>query len=115
MNITINEQRFDKGDLLTLINENQLQAIAFLRSNANIGLKDAKQIVDNLAADPDYYNGQTIHVAEREEEHSTDVKSTPKNQPPETSKTTANKSHITIPYVVALELVSVLLYFLFRV
>ncbi len=62
MNITIYEQRFDKRDLLTLVNGNQLQTIAFLRNNTNIGLKDAKQIVDNLAADPDYYNGQTIHV-----------------------------------------------------
>jgi ribosomal protein L7/L12 len=48
MNIIINEKEVSKVELLALIKKNKLKAIKSLRKFANIGLKDAVFIVENL-------------------------------------------------------------------
>ena len=56
MNIEINGKVFVKENLVALIKKSKLKTIAHLRSTTNISLKDAKDIVDNLEADPNYYD-----------------------------------------------------------
>ena len=60
MNIKINDDECPKEQLLGLIERNKIQAIIFIRNIVNIGLKDAKEIVDNLDHNPNYYDNITI-------------------------------------------------------
>ena len=66
MMIKINDKEFSKVALLKLIGENKIQAIMHLRSILKIGLKEAKEIIDNLEENPDYYSGD-IEVKEHKE------------------------------------------------
>lgn len=66
MMIKINDKEFSKVALLKLIGENKIQAIMHLRSILKIGLKEAKEIIDNLEENPDYYSGD-IEVTEQKE------------------------------------------------
>jgi hypothetical protein len=66
MDIKINNKKFPKSDLIKLIARNKLQTIIHIRSIVNIGLKDAKKIVENLEENPNYYDNTVIKIAEKE-------------------------------------------------
>ena len=66
MKIQINDKKFHTDDLIELIARNKLQAIIHIRSVTNIGLKDAKEIVENLEENPNYYNNSVLRITERE-------------------------------------------------
>jgi len=66
MDIKINNKKFPKSDLIKLIARNKLQTIIHIRSVVNIGLKDAKKIVENLEENPNYYDNTVIKIAEKE-------------------------------------------------
>lgn len=66
MYITINDEKFPKDDLINLIAQNKLQAIIHIRNIVNIGLHDAKEIVEHLEENPNYYDNSMIKIAERE-------------------------------------------------
>ena len=66
MDIKINDKKFLKDDLITLIAKSKLQTIIHIRNIVNIGLKDAKEIVENLEENPNYYDNSVIKIAEKE-------------------------------------------------
>ncbi|AXT60371.1 hypothetical protein D1816_08405 [Aquimarina sp. AD10] len=66
MDIKINDKKFPKEDLIKLIAKSKLQTIVHIRSITNIGLKDAKEIIENLEKNPDYYDNSVIKIIERE-------------------------------------------------
>lgn len=60
MNISINNTVLDLQVANALIAKGQtLNAIKYIREEAQIGLKEAKDIADNLVNDPGFYSGQT--------------------------------------------------------
>ena len=65
MNIIINDKAVSKIELLALIKKSKLKAIKSLRKFANIGLKDAAFIVENLENDPDYFDNNPLKVTPR--------------------------------------------------
>ncbi|MFS4491715.1 ribosomal protein L7/L12 [Maribacter sp. 2308TA10-17] len=60
MKIIINDIEFPKEELLKLIRESKIQAIKMVLEATNIGLKDAKDIIDDLANDPNCYDSKHI-------------------------------------------------------
>lgn len=59
--IIINNVEIEKHDLLHLINNGKkLEAIKVIKSKSKIGLKDCKDIVDNLAMNPNFYDNQSV-------------------------------------------------------
>lgn len=60
MKIKIDNKEFLKNDLLKLIKQNKIQAIIHVRGIINMGLKEAKEIIDNLEENPDYYDDTII-------------------------------------------------------
>lgn len=66
MEIRINKKSFIKSELIHLVKENKLQAIIHIRNTVNISLKDAKEIVENLDINPNYYDNTTITIAEKD-------------------------------------------------
>ena len=59
--IRINDCELSKTQLLHLINSKQkLKAIKLIKDKTNIGLKDCKDIVDQLESNPNYYDRQSI-------------------------------------------------------
>lgn len=66
MYIKINNKKFPKSDLIKLIATNKLQAIVHIRNIVNISLKDAKEIIENLENNTDYYDNSVIKIAEKE-------------------------------------------------
>ncbi len=56
MNIKINSISFSKEELLSSIKKSKLETIKHIKSITNIGLKDAKEIVDSLDDDPNCYD-----------------------------------------------------------
>lgn len=56
MNIIINDKAVPKTELLQLIKKSKIRAIKRLKKYAQIGLKDAKDVVDNLAMNPNHYD-----------------------------------------------------------
>ena len=65
MEIKINDKEFSKEELIALIKKNKLQAIIHVRNIVNIGLKDAKEIVENLDSDPNYYDNVVVEKEHR--------------------------------------------------
>ncbi|PKG51796.1 ribosomal protein L7/L12 [Olleya sp. 1-3] len=63
MNIVINNITLDKEIILELISESQLAAIKYVRAKTDLGLKESKDIVDNLKANPEYYDGKPHTIA----------------------------------------------------
>ena len=60
MNIRINNTILDLQVANALIAKGEtLNAIKYIREEAQIGLKEAKDIADNLVNDPGFYSGQT--------------------------------------------------------
>ncbi|WP_299765631.1 ribosomal protein L7/L12 [uncultured Dokdonia sp.] len=59
MSISINNIRINKTEILSLINsQKKLSAIKRVREQLHVGLKEAKDIVDHLDEDPNYYDGK---------------------------------------------------------
>lgn len=59
--IRINDVEINKQEILHFVNSGKLiQAIKNIIDKTGIGLKDCKEIVDNLVLNPNYYDGQTI-------------------------------------------------------
>lgn len=58
MKIKINNQEFYKSELLKLVNKSKLEAIHYIRSTSNISLKEAKEIIENLEKNPDYFDNK---------------------------------------------------------
>ena len=57
MKITINTIEINKYELLHLINSGKkLNAIKLVKIKTNIGLKECKDIIDNLSKNPNYYD-----------------------------------------------------------
>ncbi|MDB4293519.1 hypothetical protein N9954_08940 [Maribacter sp.] len=65
MNIIINDQAVSKSELLQLIKKSKIRAVRSIRKTAHIGLKDAKDIVDKLAKNPNYYDDEVITLPTR--------------------------------------------------
>jgi len=62
MYISINNHKIDKSNILTLIqSQKKLTAIKYVREQLHIGLRESKDIVENLEKDPTYYDGKN-HV-----------------------------------------------------
>ncbi|GGG32723.1 hypothetical protein GCM10011344_37090 [Dokdonia pacifica] len=69
MKISINNTLIDKTEILSLINnQKKISAIKLMKEQLQIGLKEAKDIVDHLDEDPHYYDGKnhTIDMIPRE-------------------------------------------------
>ncbi|WP_299685678.1 ribosomal protein L7/L12 [uncultured Dokdonia sp.] len=69
MKISINNTLLNKTEILSLINnQKKLSAIKLVREQLQVGLKEAKDIVDYLDEDPNYYDGKnhTIDMIPRE-------------------------------------------------
>ncbi|RLJ64526.1 ribosomal L7/L12-like protein [Lacinutrix venerupis] len=63
--LTINTITLDKSKLIDLINnKKQLEAIKYIKEETGLGLKDCKDIVDNLYENPDYYGGAENTIIE---------------------------------------------------
>jgi len=60
MTFKINTQEFLIPEILDLIQTSKLQAIVHLRSVANIGLKDAKELIENLEQNPKSFDGKCL-------------------------------------------------------
>ncbi len=59
MYISINNIQVDKTKILSLIqNQKKIAAIKLIREQLQIGLRESKDIVDNLDQDPTYYDGK---------------------------------------------------------
>lgn len=57
----INNIEINKNEILHLLNNGKkIQAIKIIKDKTSIGLKDCKDIVDNLEMNPNYYDGQSI-------------------------------------------------------
>ena len=64
----INNKKIDTKHIETLIKEEKIiSAIKYVRGIANIGLKDSKNIIDNLIENSNFYDNEEIHIIEREE------------------------------------------------
>ena len=64
MSLIINNVVLNKEEILALIHNNsKIQAIKYVRDSTKLGLKESKDIVDNLADDPNFYDGK-INTAE---------------------------------------------------
>lgn len=63
MYIIINDKQFPKKELIRLIKESRLQAIIHIRTTVQIGLKDAKEIIENLDKDSNYYDHVSVKKA----------------------------------------------------
>lgn len=58
--IVINNIEVDKKQLLQLINKNRkIQAIKLIKDQTGLGLKECKDIVDNLSDDSTFYDSKT--------------------------------------------------------
>ncbi len=66
MNIQINDKVIPKSTIADILKQNKLAAIIFLRTNVGIGLKDAKEIIDNLEQNIDHYDGAHIQTSKVE-------------------------------------------------
>lgn len=69
MKISINNTLIDKAEILSLINnQKKISAIKRVREQLGVGLKEAKDIVDRLDEDPNYYDGKnhTLDMIPRE-------------------------------------------------
>ncbi|WP_346883590.1 hypothetical protein [uncultured Algibacter sp.] len=62
MDITINNVKINKSKVINLMNDSKLRAIKFVREEAKIGLKEAKDIIDNLSEKSDFYDLQPFDV-----------------------------------------------------
>lgn len=60
MEITINNKKFTKDELLRLIEKSKIGAIKHINDSSNIGLRSAKKIVDNLTRNPNYYDNAVL-------------------------------------------------------
>jgi hypothetical protein len=59
MYISINNTQIDKTEILSLIqSQRKIAAIKRIREQLQIGLRESKDIVDNLDQDPTYYDGK---------------------------------------------------------
>ena len=59
MYISINNIQIDKTKILSLIqSQKKIAAIKYVREQLQIGLKESKDIIDNLDEDPTYYDGK---------------------------------------------------------
>lgn len=67
MNIIINDKAVPKTELLQLIKKSKIRAIRRLRKYAQIGLKDAKDVVDNLAKNPNHYDNLAFETPKVDE------------------------------------------------
>lgn len=90
MDIIINNIRIEKNYLLELLANNQkLLAIKHLKERSNLGLKECKNVIDNLESNPEYYDG-AIHTINSDIEEIDDelLTESPKqtNYPPRKSK-----------------------------
>lgn len=60
MTITVNNRELDLKTVLSIIkNSNKLEAIKYVRAQVQVGLKESKNIVDNLDVNPNFYQGET--------------------------------------------------------
>ncbi|NER16490.1 hypothetical protein [Spongiivirga citrea] len=66
MDIKINDKVIPKSAIADILKQNKLAAIIFLRTNAGIGLKDAKEIIDKLDQNIDHYDGVHLKTGEVE-------------------------------------------------
>lgn len=58
--ITVNDTKLNLDDVCSIITQNnKLAAIKYIKNHTNIGLKECKDIVDNLESDPYFYDGET--------------------------------------------------------
>lgn len=60
MTFKINTQEFLISEILDLTQTSKLQAIVYLRSVANIGLKDAKDVIETLEQNPRSFEGKCL-------------------------------------------------------
>lgn len=60
MTFKINTQEFLISEILDIIQTSKLQAIVHLRSVSNIGLKDAKDVIENLEHNPKSFDGKCL-------------------------------------------------------
>ncbi|MFT5669174.1 MAG: hypothetical protein ACI9DK_003386 [Vicingaceae bacterium] len=59
MDIIINGKRVDKSQILYYLENGQkIVAIKVIKDLTNIGLKECKEIIDNLELNSDYYDGE---------------------------------------------------------
>ena len=63
MSILINDQSLSKEELLKLIKKSKIGAVRHIKKLTHIGLNDARGIINNIAKNPDYYDGQVINKA----------------------------------------------------
>ncbi len=64
MYISVNNHKIDKTKILSLIqSQKKLTAIKYVREQLHIGLRESKDIVENLEKDPTYYDGKN-HVTD---------------------------------------------------
>lgn len=63
MKIVINNIPLDKEIILELMDAGQLAAIKYVRAQTNLDLKESKTIVENLMANPEYYDGKSHTIA----------------------------------------------------
>ncbi len=70
--ILINGSNLDKQKLLQYIeNDKKLEAIKYVKAVTRIGLKQCKDIVENLAENPNYYEGDVVDIAQSTREKPT--------------------------------------------
>jgi hypothetical protein len=100
MNIIINGKEVPKAELLLLIKKSKLRAVKRLKIFTHIGLKDAKDIIDNLVKNPNYYDGrvieETIDGFKGDESSTTDLKNA-QNEGNSTQKKPIAGSHFLKP------------------
>lgn len=67
--LTINGVTLDKRKLLAFISENKkIRAIKYVKVSTRLGLKESKDIVDNLEHNPYHYANDTITVSGNNED-----------------------------------------------
>lgn len=65
MNITINNIEINKYELLHLINSGKkLSAIKVVKTKTRMGLKECKDVIDNLSDNPNFYD-DNAYIPER--------------------------------------------------
>lgn len=68
--LLVNGVSIDKSMLMQYIQKNKkIQAIKYLKDHLNLGLKECKEIVDNLSDNSNYYPNNTILISTEIEAH----------------------------------------------
>lgn len=104
----INNKKIDTEPILHLIEKGKtIAAIKYVRSNTNIGLKESKNIVDNLSINKSFYDNERLFFTE----HNSNIKKRNKRRK---GNHIIKKSKSKTYFFIVILLIIILLFYYFK-